>query len=72
MDVWNNIKLINEFDFMLQRLLTILIVSVFSLPIFASIIPSAPEMPAKSFILLDHDTGKVLAEKNADYVVCIK
>ena len=31
---------------------------------FASVVPSAPEMPAKSFILIDHDTGKVLAEKN--------
>ena len=35
----------------------------------ASVVPSAPEMPAKSFILIDHDTGEVLAEKNADMLI---
>ena len=31
-----------------------------------AIVPSAPEIPAKAYILIDYDTGKVLASKNAD------
>jgi D-alanyl-D-alanine carboxypeptidase (penicillin-binding protein 5/6) len=32
-------------------------------------IPTAPDVDARSYILLDFDSGKVLAEKNADQVV---
>lgn len=31
-----------------------------------AIVPKPPEMPAKSYILIDYDTGEILAEKNAD------
>jgi D-alanyl-D-alanine carboxypeptidase (penicillin-binding protein 5/6) len=32
-------------------------------------IPKAPDIDAKSYILLDYDSGRVLAEKNADEIV---
>ena len=32
-------------------------------------IPKAPDIDAKSYILLDFDSGKVLAEKDADQIV---
>jgi D-alanyl-D-alanine carboxypeptidase (penicillin-binding protein 5/6) len=35
----------------------------------ATPIPTAPDVDARSYILLDFDSGKVLAEKNADQVV---
>lgn len=39
----------------------------FSVPAIAqSVIPQAPEVAAKGHILIDFDTGKVLAENNAD------
>ena len=35
----------------------------------ATPIPTAPDVDARSYILLDFDSGKVLAEKNADQIV---
>lgn len=52
----------------LQFILFISLVVMMTSPVTA-IVPSAPEMPAKSYILIDHDTGKVLAEKNADMLI---
>ena len=52
----------------LQFILFISLVVMMTSPVTA-IVPSAPEMPAKSYILVDHDTGKVLAEKNADMLI---
>lgn len=40
--------------------------SVVSIAQAATIIPSAPEINAKGYILLDYTTGKVIAEGNAD------
>ena len=34
-----------------------------------AIVPKSPEMPARAYILMDYDTGKVLAEKNADELI---
>ena len=54
----------------LKLLFTALITLVMTVTMSTqAIVPSAPEMPAKSYILIDHDTGKVLAEKNADMLI---
>ena len=54
----------------LKLLFTALITLVMTVTVtLQAIVPSAPEMPAKSYILIDHDTGKVLAEKNADMLI---
>lgn len=34
-----------------------------------AIVPKPPEMPARAYILIDYDTGEVLAEKNADELI---
>ncbi len=54
-------------QFVISSLIFSLLLSSFTST--ASVVPSAPEMPAKSFILIDHDTGMVLAEKNADMLI---
>ena len=38
----------------------------FSLSAAPSVIPDTPVVAAKAFILIDFDSGKVIAEKNAD------
>ena len=54
----------------LKQLFTLIITLVFAASLSVqAVVPSAPEMPAKSYILIDHDTGKVLAEKNADTLI---
>ena len=40
--------------------------SLSSITYAATIIPSAPQINAKGFILIDYTTGKVIAEGNAD------
>jgi serine-type D-Ala-D-Ala carboxypeptidase (penicillin-binding protein 5/6) len=34
-----------------------------------AIVPKPPEMSSRSYVLIDYDTGKVLAEKNADELI---
>jgi D-alanyl-D-alanine carboxypeptidase (penicillin-binding protein 5/6) len=46
--------------------LTSLVVASFSLNAAPSVIPDTPIVAAKAFILVDFDSGKVIAEKNAD------
>ncbi len=45
--------------------------SLFSLPVLAipKIIPKAPDIAAKSYILMDYNSGKIIAQKNADMLV---
>jgi len=67
-------KLINFFKITLLSSNTlfnksILLSSVFLLVPFSqaiTIIPDAPQINAKGFVLIDHSTGKVIAEGNAD------
>ncbi|WP_440875505.1 serine hydrolase [Thalassotalea sp. PLHSN55] len=50
----------------LSTLFGALAFSVVTITHAANIIPAAPEINAKGYILLDHATGKVIAEGNAD------
>ena len=54
----------------MRRLLTAIVVLlsfVFAAPVIsAAPVPVAPKIKAKGFLLLDHHSGRVLAEKNAD------
>lgn len=51
----------------MQRILLAFIISLLSLGAVAqSIVPAPPQVAAKAYILLDADTGKVIAELDAD------
>ncbi|MBT8450290.1 MAG: D-alanyl-D-alanine carboxypeptidase [Gammaproteobacteria bacterium] len=43
--------------------------SIFISSNILAIVPKQPEMPARAYILIDFDTGEVLAEKNADELI---
>ncbi|WP_075470941.1 D-alanyl-D-alanine carboxypeptidase family protein [Moritella viscosa] len=49
-----------------RLILTSLAVASFSLSAAPSVIPDTPVVAAKAFILVDFDSGKVIAEQNAD------
>jgi len=38
----------------------------FTSPVFADLVPLPPSLTAKAYVLVDHDSGQVLAEKRAD------
>ncbi len=42
---------------------------IFTLNVFAAPIPKAPNPDVKSYILIDYDSGMVIAEKNADLIL---
>ena len=42
---------------------------IFTLDVFAAPIPKAPNPDVKSYILIDYDSGMVIAEKNADLIL---
>jgi len=50
------------------RAISVLLLSCLTIAATA-VTPKAPEMPARTYILIDYDTGKVLAEKNADELI---
>ena len=52
----------------MRKLYTFLLVSLFTCSLNASpnLIPAPPAVGAKAFLLLDHHSGRVIAEKNAD------
>ena len=45
------------------------LVLIFTLDVFAAPIPKAPNPDVKSYILIDYDSGMVIAEKNADLIL---
>ena len=47
-------------------ILTSLAIASFSISAAPSVIPDTPDIAAKAFILVDFDSGKVIAEQNAD------
>ncbi len=54
----------------MTRFLAVLLTSAFSLSALgANIVPSPPQVAAKAYILIDANSGTVLAEKNADIVL---
>ena len=46
-----------------------IIVLIFGLYVNAAPIPKAPNPDVKSYILIDYDSGMVIAEKNADLIL---
>jgi len=52
-----------------KLILTTFAIASFSLSAAPRVIPDAPNIAAKSFILIDFDSGKVIAEKNADKIL---
>ena len=51
---------------MIKPLVTLVAVFSFGVASAQSLVPNPPQVNAKAFILIDHKTGKVLAEGNAD------
>lgn len=49
-----------------KLIVTTLAIATFSINAAPRVIPDAPQIAAKAFILVDFDSGKVIAEKNAD------
>lgn len=56
--------MINKFN----QALIFSLFSIFSVSVFA-ITPAAPDLAAKSYILMDYDSGKIIVEHNADMPV---
>ena len=50
----------------LQITKTLILLLSFILGSVSAIVPNAPEMSGKAYILMDYDTGKILVSKNAD------
>ena len=53
---------------MMRKLYTLLLLSLFTCSVNAvpSLVPAPPAVGATAFLLLDHHSGRVIAEKNAD------
>jgi len=47
-------------------LFSVVALVLFSTPLFADLVPQPPTLEAKAYVLLDHDSGQVLAQKRAD------
>ena len=52
--------------FSVQITSLVLLISLLGVNQASAVIPSPPKLAAKSYLLIDADTGKVLVEENAD------
>jgi len=52
--------------FRISFFLCLLVMCAFTSPVFADLVPLPPSLTAKAYVLVDHDSGQVLAEKRAD------
>ncbi len=50
----------------LHKLFSCLLISLFTAPAFAASIPDPPSIDAKSWVLMDYDSGDILAQENGD------